>query len=186
MYEEQLESELNEEQEELQDTAEVEEEENSPAADPKDERIAALESEVQELKNELLRAMAEAQTIQRRMRENHEQSMKFATEPLVQEILPVLDNFDRTIKAFQEGASTEKLVAGVQQVNRQLQNALGSVNVQKIEAEGKQFDPELHEALATLDSEEHEPNTVLVEIESGYKMSDRVIRPAKVQVSKKP
>ena len=158
----------------------------SPRLTPRDERIAALEAEVQELKNELLRAMAEAQTIQRRMRDNHEQSMKFATEPLVQQILPVLDNFDRTVKAFEEGASPEKLVAGVEQVNRQLRHALGSVNVKRIEAEGKQFDPELHEALATLDSDEHEPDTVLVEIETGYTMSDRVIRPAKVQVSKKP
>lgn len=154
--------------------------------DPKDVLIEQLFAERNNLMEEAVRALAEAQTIQRRMREQHQEALQFATEPLVQELLPVLDNFERTLAALDEGASKEKLMKVIKTVEKQLRRALAKANVERIKAVGEKFDPEFHEALATTVSEEHDEDTVAVEIEPGYKMRGRVIRPAKVHVTKKP
>ena len=157
-----------------------------PEPDPKDVLIEQLFAERNNLLEEAVRALAEAQTIQRRMREQHQEALQFATEPLVQELLPVLDNFERTLAALDEGASTEKLLKGIKTVEKQLRRALAKANVERIKAVGEKFDPEIHEAVATTVSEEHDEDTVAVEIEPGYKMRGRVIRPARVHVTKKP
>ncbi|MCH7945003.1 MAG: nucleotide exchange factor GrpE [Armatimonadetes bacterium] len=161
-------------------------EDTEPKPDPKDVLIEQLFAERNNLLEEAVRALAEAQTIQRRMREQHQEALQFATEPLVQELLPVLDNFERTIAALDEGASKKKLLEGIKKIERQLRRALAKANVERIKAVGEKFDPEIHEALATTVSEEHDEDTVAVEIEPGYKMRGRVIRPAKVHVTKKP
>lgn len=160
--------------------------EPDPEPDPKDVLIEQLFAERTDLQDEAVRALAEAQTIQRRMREQHREAMQFASEPLVQELLPVLDNFERTLAAFDDGASADKLLKGIKAAEKQLRRALAKSDVERIKALGEKFDPELHEALATTVSEEHDEGTVAVEIEPGYKMRGRVIRPAKVHVTKKP
>ena len=129
--------------------------------------------------------MAEAQNIQRRLREQHRQALQFASEPLVQQILPVLDNLERALAANEDGASDKKLLQGFEQIERQLRKALKTANVEKLNVLGEKFDPNIHEAVTTIDSDEHEDETVAAEIQPGYKMLDRVIRPAKVQVVKK-
>jgi molecular chaperone GrpE len=151
-----------------------------------DDQVAKLQAEVASLRDQMVRSMAEAQNIQRRMREQHEESLKFASQPLVTALLPVLDNLERSLASLEMGASPEKVLEGVRAIDRQLRSALASVNVERISAVGQPFDPELHEALTTTVSEEHEENTVTGEIEPGYRMQGRVIRPARVQVSKKP
>lgn len=160
--------------------------EPEPEVDPRDAIIVQLVAERESMKDEMIRALAEAQNIQRRLREQHAEAMKFAAEPLVQEILPVIDNFDRTMAAFENGASAEQLLKGVKQVEKQLLRALSKVKVERIDAVGTKFDPELHEALATVESDVHEEETVTSEIDAGYKMHGRVIRPSRVQVTKKP
>ena len=160
--------------------------ETDPEPDPRDVLIEQLLAERINLLEEAVRALAEAQTIQRRMREQHQEALQFATEPLVQELLPVLDNFERSLAALDKGASKEKLMKGIKTVEKQLRRALAKANVERINALGEKFDPEVHEALATTVSEEHDEDTVVVEIEPGYKMRGRVIRPAKVHVTKKP
>ena len=157
-----------------------------PVQDPRDVLIVQLAEERDALKDEMVRALAEAQNIQRRLREQYAEALKFAAEPIVQEILPVLDNFERTVKAFEKGASADQLIKGVKQVEKQLRSALSKVNVEKIKSVGTHFDPEQHEALDTIVSEEHDEGTVTSEIVAGYTMQGRVIRPARVQVTKKP
>ena len=157
-----------------------------PEPDPKDVLIEQLFAERTHLQEEAVRALAEAQTIQRRMREQHREAMQFASEPMVHELLSVLDNFERTVAALDEGVSTAKLMKGVKAAEKQLRRALAKSEVERIKALGEKFDPEFHEALATTVSEEHDEGTVTVEIEPGYKMRGRVIRPAKVHVTKKP
>ncbi|MCH8978164.1 MAG: nucleotide exchange factor GrpE [Armatimonadetes bacterium] len=157
-----------------------------PDPDPRDVLIEQLFAERNHLQEEAVRALAEAQTIQRRMREQHQEALQFASEPLVQELLPVLDNFERAVAALDEGASTAKLLKGIRSAEKQLRRALANIQVERIKALGEKFDPELHEALATTVSEDDEDGTVAAEIEPGYKMRGRVIRPAKVHVTKKP
>jgi molecular chaperone GrpE len=151
-----------------------------------DEQVAKLTEEAAQLRDQMVRSMAEAQNIMRRMREQHEESLKFAAQPLVTSLLPVLDNLERSLASLEMGASPEKVLEGVRAIDRQLRSALASVDVERISAVGEKFDPELHEALTTTVSEDHEENTVTAEIEPGYKMHGRVVRPARVQVSRKP
>jgi len=149
-------------------------------------RIAELEHEVVQLKDEKLRAMAEAQTMLRRFRQDAENQRKFAHEGLVRDLIPVLDNFDRTLAALAKGASAEAVADGVKAVEKQLRKAVESHGVQRIHPHGEVFDPEKHEAVVTHETDEHPDDTVLDVLEAGYLLHDRVIRPSRVRVSKKP
>lgn len=160
--------------------------ESGEVVDPRDAMIAALTLERDGLKDQLLRTMAEAQNVQRRLRQSMEEDRKFAARPLVERLLPVLDSFERSLEAAQKGASFEALLDGVKVVDKQLRQALEAVHVERIASVGKPYDAEVHEALLSHVSEDHPEDTVTDEIESGYTMHGRVIRPAKVRVSKRP
>ena len=153
-----------------------------PEFDERDQLISTLSGE----KDQLLRMVAEQQNIVRRLREQADLQRKFASEPVAKELLPVLDNFERTLKAAQDGASLEALIEGVRVIDRQLRKALEGVGVSRIAALGAKFDPELHEATAAIPNSEFDDETVIEEITAGYQMHDRVIRPAQVVVSQKP
>jgi molecular chaperone GrpE len=145
--------------------------------------LESLRSERDQLKDQLLRAMADHQNFRKRTMQERQQLQQFATEALVRELLPVLDNFERTVAAVHQGATMESLAEGVKAVERQLRSALEAVNVTRIRAEGEQFDPEIHDALVTDENSDAPDGTVTAEIEAGYRMADRVIRPARVRVA---
>jgi molecular chaperone GrpE len=147
------------------------------------EQMARLQGELTQTKEQLLRTMADFQNFKRRNQEQVAQLRQFATENFVTALLPVLDNFERTVAHAQQGATAEQVFAGIQAVERQLRSVLEGQNVKRIEAVGHPFDPEIHEAIAIEASPEHEPNTVIVEVEPGYRMGERVIRPSRVKVS---
>lgn len=130
--------------------------------------------------------MADMQNFRRRVQQEKEETRKYATESLVAELLPVLDNFERTLVAVESGASMETLVEGVKMVDKQLRSILERANLQKIASQGEQFDPEHHEAVALEETNEHPEGTVIEELQSGYKIAEKVIRPARVRIAKKP
>lgn len=154
--------------------------------DPKDELITRLTEERDQLKDQLLRVMAEAQNVQRRLRQQMEEDRKYSAQPLVERLLPVLDNFERSLAAADKGASLDSLVEGLKSIDKQLRSALESARVQRIDAVGKMYDPTYHEALMTHETDEHPEETVTDELEPGYTLHERVVRPAKVRVAKKP
>ena len=154
--------------------------------DPRDLQITELKNRVSELNDKLLRTAASAQNIRRRSAQDLQLSRKFAAEPLVQEILPILDNFERTQNAVKKGASPEAILKGFSVIQKQLRKALESQGVKRMEVVGKVFDPERHDALAVIETAEFDEDIILNEAEAGYEMHDKVIRPARVQVSKKP
>ncbi|HXH62279.1 MAG TPA: nucleotide exchange factor GrpE, partial [Fimbriimonadaceae bacterium] len=141
---------------------------------PEQQKIAELEARCAALQDQMVRSMAEAQNIQRRMREQFAEDVRFAARPLVEALLPVLDNFERSIASLEQGASAESVLEGVRAIERQLRQALAKAQVERIEATGKKFDPDVHEAVSAIESQEHEPDTVAAEIEPGYKMHGRV------------
>jgi molecular chaperone GrpE len=153
---------------------------------PAPHALQQMQAERDALQDQLLRTVADMQNLRKRMQQESQQIRLFATEDLVRELLPVLDNFERTIAAGEQGASVATLLEGVRAVDRQLRNALERRNIKRIEAHGQAFDPDLHEAIATDESEDHPEGTVTLEIEPGYKMAERVIRPARVRVARKP
>jgi len=151
-----------------------------------DDIISKLQSEVSALNDALMRTMAESQNIQRRLRNQMEQDRKYANESLIKEMIPVLDNFDRSIAAAQRGASPEAVIDGVIAVDKSLRRALEQFGLTRLEVVGKQFDPVIHEAIVAVETTEVPPDTVTDELEAGYILADRVVRPARVRVSKAP
>ncbi|MFI5386939.1 MAG: nucleotide exchange factor GrpE [Fimbriimonadales bacterium] len=153
-----------------------------------EELMAAVQRATDErdmLKDQLLRTMADFQNFRKRQEDQRRQLEQFATERLVAALLPVLDNFERALASFDSGAGPEAMGEGLRALDRQFRQVLESQNVSRIPSVGKTFDPEVHEALAMEASDEHEENTVIGELEAGYKMGDRVIRPARVRVARK-
>ena len=155
------------------------------------QEIQQLTTERDEAKDQVLRTLADLQNYQRdfqNFRKRNQQEMAtfrvMATEQFVTELLPVLDNFERTIAHVEAGATVESLVGGIKAVEKQLRTVLESQSVRRIQSVGEPFDPELHEALGTQSGTEHPEDTVVLEIEPGYKMGEKVIRPARVKVAK--
>ncbi|MBX3118875.1 MAG: nucleotide exchange factor GrpE [Fimbriimonadaceae bacterium] len=170
-----------------------EEQQTAPDSTPESETIAALLKQIEDLtkerddmKDQLLRGMADHQNFRRRIMQEREKDRVLATQDLIRDLLPVLDNFERTLAALAAGASVESITEGVLNVDRQLRNVLEGRQLVRIKAMGQPFDPNKHEAIAVEESEDHPDNTVLQELEAGYTMSDTVIRPARVKVTKRP
>ncbi|HCX73698.1 MAG TPA: nucleotide exchange factor GrpE, partial [Candidatus Cloacimonas sp.] len=138
------------------------------------EEIEKLKQEVEKLNERRIRTAAEFENFRRRSNSEKSNWIKNATERLTLEICEVLDNFERALapeKEFEDIASFRK---GIELIYQQLQNILNREGVQKIEAVGKDFDPNYHDALAHIPSELEE-NKVAAVIQNGYKMNDKVI-----------
>jgi len=150
------------------------------------EKLQALSDENTQLKDQMMRSFADIQNIRKRFAQEKAALTQFATEELIVELLPVLDNFERAISAAESGGSLEALLDGVKAIDRQCRDTLERRQLVRIETLGKDFDPDLHFALATHETDEVPENTVTHEIEAGYKLSQKVVRPAKVRVARKP
>lgn len=145
--------------------------------------LEALREENAGLKERLMRALAEFENYRRRMQREKEELTVYANQKLIKALLPVLDNLDRAL-ATPPTAGDEKLRAGVELTARSFRDLLAKEGVTAIEAVGQPFDPNVHEAVMTEESTEHEDGTVLAELLKGYRLGDRVIRPSMVKVCK--
>jgi molecular chaperone GrpE len=128
------------------------------------------------------RTRAEFENYQKRARKDREEESRYRYAPLAFDLLPVLDNLERTLAAAEQAGETGALVQGVRMVQSQFLDLLKRHGINRIEALGKLFDPNLHQAI--MQQEGKTPNTVLQVVEPGYMNQDRVLRPAKVIVSK--
>ena len=142
----------------------------------------SLEAELQEAKLQALRAQAELDNYRKRVRRETDEVRKYAALPVLRDILPVLDNFDRAVQACEPSESQEGLLQGVKMVADQLRMVLEQHQCQSIECAGETFDPALHEAIAQEPSDQPK-GTVLRVVQTGYQLHDRTIRPAQVVVS---
>lgn len=156
-----------------------------------------LEQEVQQLRQQLeaaraeaeanyqrfLRAQADFENFRRRTRQEKEEWLKYASVPLIEALLPVLDNFERAIEAGRASDPASSLLQGIEMVYKQFKDALAAQGLEEIECLGQPFDPFQHEAVMREPSEEHPEGTVIGVLQKGYRVKDRVIRPAMVKVS---
>lgn len=147
------------------------------------EKNAQLENELAESKNQLARAVADLENVRRRARKEKEDVLKYAPVPLVESLLPVLDNFERALDAAEVREEDKGLLDGVEMVYRQLLQALSDAGLSLVEAVGVPFDPHVHNAVMQVDSDDYESGIVVEELQSGYRFRDRVIRPTMVKVS---
>jgi molecular chaperone GrpE len=134
----------------------------------------------------LQRTRADFENYQKQHSRRQEQERPYIHLNVLREVLPVVDNLERAIAAAQQADEEGPLVQGVNMVLVQLQNLLRGHNVKRIEAEGRPFDPNLHQAVAQVPERDKPDNTVVNVLEQGYLLHDRVLRPARVTVSKKP
>lgn len=149
-----------------------------------EEENTLLKAQLAEKQDSLLRAMADFDNFRRRTRQEMEEIRRIALEEFLRGLLRVMDNFERALQAAQDSQSFEKLTEGVQLTHRQMQSLLREAGVHPIESVGKPFDPNLHEAVQRVESSEHPDGTVLEEIERGYMIQSRVLRPSRVKVVK--
>ena len=149
-----------------------------------DEQLAQAIAERDAHYERFLRAQAELENYRKRLRRESEEERKYAVQPIIRDFLPALDNLRRAADAARNNLQATDLVRGIDMVLQQLDAALGAHGARPIESVGKPFDPHLHEAVQQFPSADHPPMTVLQELERGYTVHDRVIRPSKVIVSK--
>jgi molecular chaperone GrpE len=144
--------------------------------------LAEQLSKAEENYDRLVRLQADYDNFRRRTRQEKEEFYKYASEKLINTLLPVLDNFELALSA--EGDSIENFKSGVQMIYKQLLDTLAAEGVAPIPAVGEQFDPLKHEAVLRAESDEHPDNTIVQELRRGYFLKDKVIRPSMVKVVK--
>jgi molecular chaperone GrpE len=145
--------------------------------------LASLQSELDRAHDRALRLQAELENFRRRARREIDDERRYASMPLVRDLLPVIDNIHRAIEAAEKGGGDAGLLEGVKLMLQQLEGVLAAHHCQKIEALHQPFDPNLHEAILQQPSEDHPPGTVIMVTQAGYQLHDRVVRPAQVIVA---
>lgn len=151
--------------------------------DSPDEVIALMEQQLEELRDRELKAQAELENFRKRLQRDTEQTLKFASVPLIRDLLDVLDNLSRATDAASHNAEAKPIVEGVKLVQTQMMSVLEKYHCRPIQAIGQVFDPNLHQAISQAPSEEIPAGHVCLEASVGYIMHDRVVRPSQVIVS---
>jgi len=150
---------------------------------PTEPRIEELEAKVDEASNRYLRMAADFDNYKKRTRQEQAEAAQNASAELVGKLLPVIDNFHRVLDSVPEGTD-EAWLKGVRLTLQQLDDLLGAYGLTPIEAVGEPFNPNFHEAIGHEDSDDHPEDTVVTELRRGYRLNDRVVRPALVKVSR--
>ncbi len=162
-----------------------------PADEPSEENSVSSESRAAEQKNidwqdKFLRAKANYQNLQKRAADEQRNAIRYANADFARSLVQVLDDFERTLEAAEEAPEAESIMSGVKLVYEKLLKLLGDHHIEPIEALGQPFDPHVHDAIMQEPCETLPPDSVLREIQRGYKLHDRVLRPARVVISKAP
>lgn len=164
----------------------VPESEARPVAGPEAGEVEELRRQLEEKQDRLLRALAEMDNMRRRLAREREEYVRYATETLLRDLIPVLDNLDRALEAARSAGDAAKVVEGVDLIRRELLRVLERAGLTRYSAVGQPFDPVRHEATARVISPDREPHTVVAEVVPGYLLHDRVLRPAQVAVAVAP
>ena len=156
-------------------------------------RIAALEADLAAAREEArqthdrwLRERADLENLKKRAARERAETIRFANERLLKDLLPVVDNLERAVEHAETGGDGQPLSEGVALILKSLLEVLERNGVTRIESKGTPFDPSHHEAMGHVESEAHEPNVVVEEHQPGYRLNDRLLRPALVSVAKPP
>ncbi|MFD0616290.1 nucleotide exchange factor GrpE [Paenibacillus sp. GCM10027629] len=145
--------------------------------------IQRLTELAEENNNRYLRAQADFDNFRRRTVKEREELAKYASLKVVEQLVPVLDNFERAIQVSGENQDFESFSKGVQMIFRQLSQVLDQEGLQQMNAVGQPFNPEYHQAIMQVESDEYEEGIVVEEVQKGYMLKDKVLRPAMVKVS---
>lgn len=149
------------------------------------DELAEAQKEAEAYKDRWVRLVAEFENYKKRMAKEFSALIKSASEDLIRDLLPILDAVDRALYHSGDGqTNSEEFRQGIKMIMEELPRTLQGHNLSEIDAEGKKFDPNFHEALMQVDSADYDAGMVAEVIEKGYRLGDKVIRPAKVTVSR--
>lgn len=177
------ENQAEDEAEAVQDSGSFAAEEAGEAASAGGEDYKRLQELADEHQARTLRVQADFDNFRRRTQKEKEELAQYATSKLVTELLPVLDNFERALATTPAGADSEAFAKGVNMIFRQLDGVLKSEGLTAMDTVGQPFNPEYHQAIMQVESEEYEEGIVTEEVQKGYLLKDKVLRPAMVKVS---
>lgn len=149
-------------------------------------RLADKEAAHADLEGQMRRLAADFDNFRRRQSQERENLIKFAGERILERFLEVMDNFERALQAGQKATNAEDVLKGVDMIHRQLKDFLGKEGVMPMDAQGKAFDPNQHEAVVQTDVEDVQDQTVLEEYRKGYLLNGRVLRHAMVRIANNP
>lgn len=148
--------------------------------------VAALREELRQANDRWLRERADLENVKKRAARERADTIRFATENLLKDLLPVVDNLERAVEHARSGGDGQSLAEGVGLVLKALLDVLERHGVTRVAAKGAAFDPAHHEAMAHVETSEHDPNVVVEEHQRGYRLNDRLLRPALVSIAKPP
>ncbi len=146
--------------------------------------MAELKAEIEANKDRILRISAEFENYKRRSAKEMSDFKKFANETLFKRLLTVVDNLERAISSGKECSDAESLLKGIKMTHKEIMKFFETFNVKPVKAQGKPFDPAFHQAVSQQESDDYPDNTVINELQKGYTLHDRLIRPSMVVVSK--
>jgi len=149
-------------------------------------RYRELEERVRQAEDRALRVAADADNFKKRMERDKQESIRYGNERFIAEILPVIDSLERALEHAPGDYQQDGLIQGVKMTLKGFQDTLAKFGCTPIEAEGKIFDPKFHEAVYREETKEHPNNTIVRELQKGYVLNDRLLRPAKVVVASSP
>ena len=183
-----------------EDEAKTRESETTPGAGNGDEtgeagefnldRLGELEKELEEVRQHVLYAQAETQNVRRRLEQEKVTAANYAATGFARDMLSIKDNLERALAAIadelREDERMKGLIAGIEATGRELENVFQRHGISRIEAVGQKLDPHFHQAMIEVPDDKVEPGTIVQEMQSGYTIKDRLLRPALVGVAKKP
>ena len=172
-----LDEEENLDEEELEGTSEEQSEEAVEKS---------LEEQVEELKDQLLRAQAEVQNVRRVAGQEITKARLYGVESLAREFLAVGDNIQRALESCEEQAEIDSIKEGLELTLKSFEGSLQTAGILPLNPEKEPFDPEKHEAISVVEDDKQDANTVIEVIQRGFTIQNRILRPAKVVVTKKP
>jgi molecular chaperone GrpE len=156
----------------------------SGQADEPQDQLTQLKAELSKYKDVALRSVADLDNYRKRMAREKDDAIRYANSSFLERLIPILDNFELGLQAAKAGGSQSAVQDGMIMVFKQLQDFLASCGVETIDATGQHFDPNVHEAIAQEQNAEIPEGFVVRQLRKGYKLRDRLIRPANVVVSK--
>lgn len=160
------------------------------AMDAVDTRLSELEQELETAKQDVLYAHAETQNVRRRLEKELGDARAYASTSFARDMLSVADNLGRALEAIpaelRDDEKFKGLVAGLEATGRELESVFGRHGIEKVKALGETLDPNLHQAMMELPHAEAAPGTIIQEMQAGYRIKERLLRPALVGVAKQP
>ncbi|MCI2947657.1 molecular chaperone GrpE [Staphylococcus caledonicus] len=165
------------------DNSQDSDESEETSVDPKDEEIQQLQLKANENEEKYLRLYAEFENYKRRIQKENETNKKYQSQRVLTDILPTIDNIERALQIEGSDESFKSLQKGVQMVHESLLRALQENGLEEIESEGQEFDPNYHQAVVQDDNPDFKSGEITQELQKGYKLKDRVLRPSMVKVN---